>query len=149
MIRRPPRSTLFPYTTLFRSPHTPPRPGTADTDPPADRVRLRHPQRPARPGTARRPQPDRRDHPHRPASAGPDRRDLAQPRHRPADHPIPDRLRPLINFGLTRLGRSEVPVPGGPSVLPSAPVRREVWSAVVSSTSIGAPTWRAPPPRPC
>src|SRR3712207_7115694 len=25
MIRRPPRSTLFPYTTLFRS--TPPRPG--------------------------------------------------------------------------------------------------------------------------
>src|SRR3712207_7915229 len=30
MIRRPPRSTLFPYTTLFRSPapsdHEPPRP---------------------------------------------------------------------------------------------------------------------------
>src|SRR2546425_7308720 len=24
MIRRPPRSTLFPYTTLFRSRHTPP-----------------------------------------------------------------------------------------------------------------------------
>src|SRR2546429_5017403 len=24
MIRRPPRSTLFPYTTLFRSPQTPP-----------------------------------------------------------------------------------------------------------------------------
>src|SRR2546427_2525146 len=24
MIRRPPRSTLFPYTTLFRSPATPP-----------------------------------------------------------------------------------------------------------------------------
>src|SRR5438477_1860403 len=24
MIRRPPRSTLFPYTTLFRSPHEPP-----------------------------------------------------------------------------------------------------------------------------
>src|SRR3712207_6860312 len=23
MIRRPPRSTLFPYTTLFRSPHRP------------------------------------------------------------------------------------------------------------------------------
>src|SRR3712207_7826481 len=23
MIRRPPRSTLFPYTTLFRSPHLP------------------------------------------------------------------------------------------------------------------------------
>src|SRR5258705_770255 len=29
MIRRPPRSTLFPYTTLFRSPLTPPsHPGT-------------------------------------------------------------------------------------------------------------------------
>src|SRR3712207_7997408 len=30
MIRRPPRSTLFPYTTLFRSPHVvvPPPPGT-------------------------------------------------------------------------------------------------------------------------
>src|SRR2546426_7043058 len=27
MIRRPPRSTLFPYTTLFRS-HIPPEPGT-------------------------------------------------------------------------------------------------------------------------
>src|SRR5687767_15498301 len=25
MIRRPPRSTLFPYTTLFRSPHDPVR----------------------------------------------------------------------------------------------------------------------------
>src|SRR3712207_8410342 len=25
MIRRPPRSTLFPYTTLFRSPHDPRR----------------------------------------------------------------------------------------------------------------------------
>src|SRR5215211_9374722 len=27
MIRRPPRSTLFPYTTLFRSPAQPPRLG--------------------------------------------------------------------------------------------------------------------------
>src|SRR6202048_5488173 len=26
MIRRPPRSTLFPYTTLFRSPRSGPRP---------------------------------------------------------------------------------------------------------------------------
>src|SRR5215210_8178864 len=30
MIRRPPRSTLFPYTTLFRSP---PRPGRAGSPP--------------------------------------------------------------------------------------------------------------------
>src|SRR5256885_10678493 len=29
MIRRPPRSTLFPYTTLFRSSHTPIAPPTA------------------------------------------------------------------------------------------------------------------------
>src|SRR2546422_7389259 len=29
MIRRPPRSTLFPYTTLFRSLHQQPRPAPA------------------------------------------------------------------------------------------------------------------------
>src|SRR3712207_8808127 len=29
MIRRPPRSTLFPYTTLFRSNHSPPHPRAA------------------------------------------------------------------------------------------------------------------------
>src|SRR5436305_7120323 len=41
MIRRPPRSTLFPYTTLFRSPSSRPRAGG-------------RPGRPARrPGTAR------------------------------------------------------------------------------------------------
>src|SRR5258706_5941516 len=44
MIRRPPRSTLFPYTTLFRScraypwargdsPHTPPRPSRTWSEP--------------------------------------------------------------------------------------------------------------------
>src|SRR2546422_4589357 len=38
MIRRPPRSTLFPYTTLFRSPpHS--RPGQVRGEP-CDRVRL-------------------------------------------------------------------------------------------------------------
>src|SRR2546425_7898094 len=42
MIRRPPRSTLFPYTTLFRSLRTP------DADDPALRGRLhaRHPRHP-------------------------------------------------------------------------------------------------------
>src|SRR6478609_9827784 len=30
MIRRPPRSTLFPYTTLFRSPSLAERPGRTD-----------------------------------------------------------------------------------------------------------------------
>src|SRR3712207_7363205 len=54
MIRRPPRSTLFPYTTLFRS--SPP--------PPPRSRRRRHPaaaRRPARSG----PPPDRRGGPAR------------------------------------------------------------------------------------
>src|SRR3712207_8984430 len=32
MIRRPPRSTLFPYTTLFRSLRQPPAVGVVDVD---------------------------------------------------------------------------------------------------------------------
>src|SRR2546426_3935859 len=36
MIRRPPRSTLFPYTTLFRSESPPAQ--SLDGDPPADAV---------------------------------------------------------------------------------------------------------------
>src|SRR3989449_8405782 len=44
MIRRPPRSTLFPYTTLFRSPAArvsgDPRPGDAPGVPAADAGRL-------------------------------------------------------------------------------------------------------------
>src|SRR2546425_7127384 len=32
MIRRPPRSTLFPYTTLFRSPRSPPPRGRAASE---------------------------------------------------------------------------------------------------------------------
>src|SRR6266849_8639163 len=41
MIRRPPRSTLFPYTTLFRSP--PPRPADSQLDltTPTERTRRR------------------------------------------------------------------------------------------------------------
>src|SRR3712207_7691097 len=39
MIRRPPRSTLFPYTTLFRSPV---RRGQVDLEPGADRRVRRH-----------------------------------------------------------------------------------------------------------
>src|SRR2546430_17454744 len=35
MIRRPPRSTLFPYTTLFRSPRGRCRPGIAPRRPPS------------------------------------------------------------------------------------------------------------------
>src|SRR5256885_7854524 len=50
MIRRPPRSTLFPYTTLFRSP--PPRPERAGggARPGADRVRPDAGPLPRRPG---------------------------------------------------------------------------------------------------
>src|SRR5436305_2267595 len=41
MRRRPPRSTLFPYTTLFRSSHQVQHPGTAEgrQPPPPDRGR--------------------------------------------------------------------------------------------------------------
>src|SRR3712207_6974711 len=53
MIRRPPRSTLFPYTTLFRS------------DPPS-RLRTGKPTFPARPRVL----PARRTRPARPQSGG-------------------------------------------------------------------------------
>src|SRR5258708_9185631 len=45
MIRRPPRSTLFPYTTLFRSL---PRPGTRSPAPPRTCRRRRAPAASAR-----------------------------------------------------------------------------------------------------
>src|SRR2546422_2580254 len=45
MIRRPPRSTLFPYTTLFRSRAR----GRARAGEPQGAVRLRHRARPAEP----------------------------------------------------------------------------------------------------
>src|SRR3712207_7628021 len=53
MIRRPPRSTLFPYTTLFRSPPV----AVGDRQAPA---RARQRLRPGRP-QLHGPQPDRRD----------------------------------------------------------------------------------------
>src|SRR2546428_8325988 len=46
MIRRPPRSTLFPYTTLFRSPGGRPRPAPGGGG--GDRHRQRGPGRRAR-----------------------------------------------------------------------------------------------------
>src|SRR5689334_23646043 len=48
MIRRPPRSTLFPYTTLFRS-----RPEGVDVERPGSR--LRHAHRPHQLGRAEAP----------------------------------------------------------------------------------------------
>src|SRR5216683_6647719 len=49
MIRRPPRSTLFPYTTLFRSEHRPRRSALLPDGEGRDRVLARHARRPARP----------------------------------------------------------------------------------------------------
>src|SRR5947208_15767583 len=40
MIRRPPRSTLFPYTTLFRSPSDPPRHSSSLSGPLANSFQL-------------------------------------------------------------------------------------------------------------
>src|SRR3989449_2776870 len=68
MIRRPPRSTLFPYTTLFRSP--------------ACRGALRRRWLPGRPlPLPRRP-------PYRPRNAWPQLRGLCCPRRPPAAHPF-------------------------------------------------------------
>src|SRR3712207_7457208 len=62
MIRRPPRSTLFPYTTLFRSRDPAGRRGLAAGDPAAVRgaagPQERRPARPA--GPARPPAADRK-----------------------------------------------------------------------------------------
>src|SRR5258706_12034369 len=52
MIRRPPRSTLFPYTTLFRSPPSRPRPSSGCL-----RSGRRRPPRSRRPRRARPPAP--------------------------------------------------------------------------------------------
>src|SRR5690349_22146649 len=54
MIRRPPRSTLFPYTTLFRSPTRPRRRRTAEPDGP------RRPPRSSAPSTSSPPRSDRK-----------------------------------------------------------------------------------------
>src|SRR2546427_9406862 len=48
MIRRPPRSTLFPYTTLFRSPSTGTRRWLVPAPPSATRRRSRTTSRPRR-----------------------------------------------------------------------------------------------------
>src|SRR3712207_8350186 len=63
MIRRPPRSTLFPYTTLFRSPGRLHKPAD-DRPPPVDRRRerlARHGHADGEGGVA----PEHQDHVHR------------------------------------------------------------------------------------
>src|SRR6266496_4883127 len=57
MIRRPPRSTLFPYTTLFRSPRTP---GSRPPARPPAGARSRSRRRRDGPGRAARPPGDRK-----------------------------------------------------------------------------------------
>src|SRR2546430_12329096 len=63
MIRRPPRSTLFPYTTLFRSPR---QPGHRGSGPDARAVRRRRTARADRPRAGRLPRrgEDRRSEEH-------------------------------------------------------------------------------------
>src|SRR2546426_1245550 len=46
MIRRPPRSTLFPYTTLFRSRRGPGRDGLRNRERDSERHRTTKPQQP-------------------------------------------------------------------------------------------------------
>src|ERR1043166_10191162 len=48
MIRRPPRSTLFPYTTLFRSPKQSPAPGPSPVPVKSPEIRLVNYRKPAR-----------------------------------------------------------------------------------------------------
>src|SRR5688572_32161112 len=71
MIRRPPRSTLFPYTTLFRSGRTAARRPAQFVRLPLDRKRER----------------DRGE------AAGPDRRRLDRLHRAPFDLPVPPRRR--------------------------------------------------------
>src|SRR2546422_2589648 len=96
MIRRPPRSTLFPYTTLFRSPgaplaRRPPHPGRGQQ---AARLPARHPE----PRSRRR---DLRARPHRvdrgsardaQGPRGEDPAALLRPRRAGADDARRDRL---------------------------------------------------------
>src|SRR5436853_4296190 len=53
MVRRPPRSTLFPYTTLFRSTRAPPRPRQPADGRHARAVRPAHPRRDRQVGARR------------------------------------------------------------------------------------------------
>src|SRR2546426_1750016 len=57
MIRRPPRSTLFPYTTLFRSHRS--RPPAGRKEAPAATVTERLQRPPAQPGASHCPTPAR------------------------------------------------------------------------------------------
>src|SRR5713226_6029712 len=102
MIRRPPRSTLFPYTTLFRSLRRPvfhPQP----THPPELPLVIRDQRQPRRPGMRRNPQVVIADHLSFAFQIGSNhsvspRRRLRQPHHRKHSRQLPQQLqgrRPL------------------------------------------------------
>src|SRR3989442_8948338 len=83
MIRRPPRSTLFPYTTLFRSVYT--RQG-----PLANRWRLAHDPRDRRPAVAPGPGVVRQPH------LGSVQRELERPADRSEEHTSELQSRPHL-----------------------------------------------------
>src|SRR2546429_7320055 len=63
MIRRPPRSTLFPYTTLFRSKPKPPEPKTDSTKiPKFEKEKPLPPSRPSRTLERKAPEPRSEEH---------------------------------------------------------------------------------------
>src|SRR2546426_12478201 len=110
MIRRPPRSTLFPYTTLFRSPH---RAGLADAPPwglrGVARARAGRDPREALRADGRAVR--------RPAAAG---RDRTRPRAGPRHH---SRGRTGVLGGPVARGRDRLLAPGPESRIPEDPTR--------------------------
>src|SRR2546426_9075068 len=154
MIRRPPRSTLFPYTTLFRSPrarspaaerlpegvllrHGELRPGR-----PAARARVRRPA--AASGRQRLPAPDR--------EPGVDAGQCA-PARRLGRRPRPDPWRQR------RAAARAVSAAAGPRADPAGSVGRARWGATAAAVSLvthalasrvtGAAVLRTDPPKCC
>src|SRR6266704_6728845 len=95
MIRRPPRSTLFPYTTLFRS-----RGGVRAPGPAPDRRSVRRGARAARVGAARLDHAAHRHAHARPGPAWPAAPQRRLGRRRPARAAMSFRARILIGLGL-------------------------------------------------
>src|SRR5256885_14355832 len=97
MIRRPPRSTLFPYTTLFRSrdilARLQVRRRSANTSQVANTVRRRHHRNPIRStgGGTRRSPPNKREGggPRRPPPRFPRGGGTRADRHRATSRPLP------------------------------------------------------------
>src|SRR2546430_17658041 len=149
MIRRPPRSTLFPYTTLFRSghvgrseladpPHAGGRPGSRDRRRHAGAVRLRGTDGRAGPGRARRRRRLARVH-----------RDPTGDRRGPAPLPGPPRAGRALRPALLRLLRGGRPLSasaaGGPPGRARSPRPRQPLAPPPTPPRAVGPR---PPPRP-